>query len=171
MDDFLTKPVRPAELLAAIDRLVRAPGESQGISPPGLRDTEERRDLLDPVALLIACGDEAEWLRGMCQDFQTYVPARLAELREALRDRDAPRLCEAAHKLGALLFAFSTVAGDAVSDLEDHAAQGRLEEAQPLVEQLEAMAQELLALAAGLSLETLRQQAEAAGDRKRTPNP
>jgi hypothetical protein len=75
MDDFLTKPVRPAELLAAIDRLVRAPGGSHGVSPPGPRDTEERRQLLDPIALLIACGDEAEWLRGMCQDFQTYVLA------------------------------------------------------------------------------------------------
>ena len=171
MDDYLTKPVRPAELLAAIDRLVRAPGGTHGVSPPGPRETEERRPLLDPVALLIACGDNAEWLRGMCQDFQTYVPARLAEMGEALRDRDAPRLCEAAHKLCALLFAFSTAAGDVASDLEDHAAQGRLEEARPLVEQLERMARELLGLAGGLSLETLRQQAEAAGDRKRTASP
>ena len=34
-------------------------------------------------------------------------------------------------------------------------AQGRLEEARPLVEQLEVMARELLGLAGGLSLETL----------------
>jgi hypothetical protein len=99
------------------------------------------------------------------------VPARLAEVGEALRDQDAPRLREAAHKLCALLFAFSTAAGDVASDLEDHAAQGRLEEARPLVEQLETMAQELLTLASGLSLETLRHQAEAAGDRKRTASP
>ena len=127
--------------------------------------------MLDPVALLIACGEEAEWLRGMCQDFQTYVPARLAEMGAALRDGDAPRLREAAHKLCPLLFAFSTAAGDVASDLEDQAAQGRLEEARPLVEQLEAMARELLGLADGLSLETLRHQAEAAGDRNRTASP
>ena len=89
----------------------------------------------------------------MCQDFQTYLPARLAEVGEALRDRDAPRLREAAHKLCALLFAFSTAAGNAASDLEDHAAQGRLEEARPLVEQLEAMARELIEQVDGLSLE------------------
>jgi two-component system sensor histidine kinase/response regulator len=77
VDDFLTKPVRPGELMAAVDRLVRAPGGSRGASPPGPRDTGDRRHLLDPVALLTACGDEAEWLRGMCQDFQAYVPARL----------------------------------------------------------------------------------------------
>ena len=70
-----------------------------------------------------------------------------------------------------LLFAFSTVAGNVASDLEDHAAQGRLEEARPLVEQLEAMAQELLPLVGGLSLETLRHQAEAADDPNRTGSP
>src|SRR6202011_6353051 len=99
------------------------------------------------------------------------VPARLAEAGDALRDRDAPRLREAAHKLGALLFAFSMAAGEMASDLEDHAAQGRLEEARPLVEQLETMTQELLGLAGGLSLETLRQQAEASGDRQPAGQP
>ena len=171
MDDFLTKPIRPAELLAAIDRLVRAPGGSHGVSRPGQQDTGERRRLLDPVALLIACGDDAEWLRGMCEDFQTYLPARLAEVGEALRDRDAPRLRQAAHKLCALLSAFSTAAGDVASDLEDHAAQGRLEEARPLVEQLEAMADELVRLVSGLSLETLRQQRGLANDPNRTASP
>jgi hypothetical protein len=73
-------------------------------------------------------------------------------------------LREAAHKLCALLFAFSTTAGNAASDLEEHAAQGRLEEARPLVERLEGMSQELLAVVGGLSIETLRHQAEAAGD-------
>jgi hypothetical protein len=45
------------------------------------------------------------------------------------------------------------------SELKDHAAQDRLEEARPLVQQLEAMTQDLMRLAGGLSLETLRQQA------------
>jgi hypothetical protein len=97
----------------------------------------------------------------MCQDFQTYAPARMAELAGAMRDGDAPRLRQAAHKFCALLFAFSTVAGIVASDLEDRAAGGQLEEAKPLVEQLETMTQELLRLAGGLSLEALRQRAEA----------
>jgi len=78
---------------------------------------------------------------------------------------------EAAHKLCALLFAFSTAAGDVASDLEDHAAQGRLEEARPLVEQLETMADELVRLASGLSLETLRQQTGPADDPNRKASP
>ena len=162
MDDFLTKPVRTAALFEAIDRLVFA----RGVSRPASVDKEERRGLLDPVAVLTACGGDAEGLRMMCQALKTYAPAQLAEVGDALWERDAPRLRQAAHKFCALLFAFSTVAGNVASDLEDHAAQGQLEEAQPLVEQLETMTQELMRLAGGLSLEALRQQAEATGDRQ-----
>ena len=113
----------------------------------------------DPVAVLTACGDDAEGLRSMCQDFQAHASAQLAEVGDALRDRDAPRLRQAAHKFCPLLFAFSTVAGSVASDLEDHAAQDQLDEARPLVARLEAMTQDLTRLAGGLSLETLRQQA------------
>jgi hypothetical protein len=48
------------------------------------------------------------------------------------------------------------------SDLEDCAAQGQLEEARPLVGQLESMAQELMQVVDGLSINTLREQAVAA---------
>jgi CheY-like chemotaxis protein len=164
MDDFLTKPIRPADLFGAIDRLVPA----RGVSRPAQADAGEHIGVLDPVAVLTACGDDEEALRRMCRAFETYLPVRLTEVGDALRAEDAPRLREAAHKLCALLFAFSTTAGNAASDLEDHAAQGRLDEAWPLVERLETMAPVLLRLAAGLSLETLRQQAEATGDVQRT---
>jgi len=167
MDDFLTKPIRPAELLAVIDRLAPAPG----VSRPVQLNAGAPVSLLDPVALLRACGDDEEALQGMCRAFQTYLPDRLAEVGDALRDQDAPRLREAAHKLCAPLFAFSTTAGGVASDLEDYAGQGRLEEARPLVELLEVMARELLRLAGSLSLETLRHQAGVAGDHKRTASP
>ena len=167
MDDFLTKPIQPAELLAAIDRLAPAPEVSRPVQPAA----GEHVSLLDPVAVLRGCGDDEEALQGMCRAFQTYLPARLAEMGDALRGRDSPRLREAAHKLCALLYAFSTAAGDVASDLEDHAAQGRLEEARPLVEQLETMADELVRLASSLSLETLRQQTGPADDPNRKASP
>src|SRR5262249_61942688 len=97
--------------------------------------------------------------------------ARLTELGDALRDRDAPRLREVAHKFCPLLLAFSTVAGNVASDLEDHAAQGQLEEAQPLVERLETMTQELMQLVGGLSLETLREQAGGGAQPRPIPRP
>jgi CheY-like chemotaxis protein len=181
MDGFLTKPVATTALLAAIDRLLRkdeggrmkdekqkgSTSDSSFILPP----SSFGRSLLDPVALLMACADDAEGLRRLCQDFQTYAPSRMAEVREALRNRDAPRLRQAAHKFSALLFAFSTIAGTVASDLEDHAAQGRIEEVQPLVERLEMMTQELLRLVGGLSVEALRQRAGPSAEPGQTAGP
>jgi CheY-like chemotaxis protein len=161
MDDFLTKPVPSARLYAAIDRLMSAQGVAR--TPQG--DAGEATSLLDPVAVLTACGDDAEGLLRMCRDFRTYAPAGMAEAGEAVRDGDAPRLCETAHKLCALLSAFSTAAGDVASDLEDRAAQGQLDEARPLVERLEAMVGELMPQVDGLSVETLRRQVGEAGGR------
>jgi hypothetical protein len=155
MDDFLTKPVATTALLAAIDRQVSIHGVSHSLQA----DAGPSRSLLDPVALLKACGDDAEELRRLCQDFQTYAPSRLAELGDALRDRSAPRLGQAAHKFSALLFVFSTAGGNVASDLEDHAARGQLEASQPLVERLEAMTGELMRLVGELSLDALRQRA------------
>ncbi len=88
----------------------------------------------------------------------------MAAVRDALRERDAAGLREAAHKLTGMVAAFSTTAAGVASEIEDRAADGQLEEARPLVERLEAMTQELMQLTGGLSLEALRQQAEAADD-------
>jgi CheY-like chemotaxis protein len=175
VDDFLTKPVSAAGLLAAIDRLVSVPSPfppTRGGRGEGAQtDAGKHLGLLDPVAVMTACGDDAEALGGMCRAFETYLPVRFTEVGDALRTQDAPRLREAAHKLSALLFAFSTTAGNAASDLENQAAQGRLAEARPLVERLEAMAQELLPLVSGLSLENLRQQRDATDDHQTAGQP
>jgi hypothetical protein len=152
MDDFLTKPVSAAELFAAIDRLV----STTEISRPADVATPGHGSLLDPAAILAACGDDPEGLRRMCQDFQTYAPIQLADVSAALKEGDSPRLCAAVHKFCPLLLAFSTVAGNLASDLEDLAAEGRLEEGRPQWERLEALVHELLGVVGGLSLETLR---------------
>ena len=155
MDDFLTKPISASELLGAIDRLLSIPSASQAVQS----DVGENSNLLDPVAVLRVCESDPDGLRRICRDFQTYVPARLAELRNALRERDAQQLREVAHKLCSLLPAFSTMAGNVASDLEDHSAADRLEEARPLVEKLETMCTELMRVVAGLSIDELQRMA------------
>src|ERR1700678_1175640 len=57
MDDFQTKPIRPADLLAAIDRVLQTHP-----SRPS-----RRLDLLDAPVLLAACGGDSTLLRKMCQ--------------------------------------------------------------------------------------------------------
>jgi CheY-like chemotaxis protein len=154
MDEFLAKPIQAADLWAAMDQVM-------GACPPAatLRVPAGSR-LLAPQVLLAACGDDAAILEKICQAFRARLPDHLQAVRDALRDRDAPRLREAAHKLAGMVAAFSTVAGGAASELEDQAAQGRLEEAEPLASRLESMAEELTRLVGGLSLDALRRQAE-----------
>jgi HPt (histidine-containing phosphotransfer) domain-containing protein len=150
MDDFQTKPIRPADLSAAIDRVLR----THSSRLPGWRD------LLDAPVLLAACGGDPTLLGKMCQTLTVRVPEHLAALRDALRDQDAPRLREAAHKCCGMLSEFSTAAGDLAASLEELAAGTQLDKAIPILEQLEAMAEELVKQIDGITVEALRRQAE-----------
>ena len=76
--------------------------------------------------------------------------------REALRDQDAPRLREAAHKCCGMLSEFSATAGDLAGNLEELAAGSHLDEAARIVERLEAMAPELVHQLDGITVEALR---------------
>ncbi len=159
MDDFLAKPIRAADLWAAIDRVVGA-GLPEPVPPPA--DGETELGLLDPRVLLAACAGDAAILEGICRAFRAGLPGQLRAVQDALRDRNAPRLREAAHKLAGMVSVFSTTAGGTASDLEDRAADGRLEEAEPLAARLAAMAEELLRGIDRLSLETLQRGAGVA---------
>jgi PAS domain S-box-containing protein len=145
MDAFLAKPIQAANLWEAIDRLMaaRLPANRPG------------RSLLDGRTLLAACGGDAVILENICQSFRAGLPEHMTSLQHALREQDTVGLREAAHKLCGMISAFSSVAGSVASDLEDHAAQGRLEEARTLVGQLEPMTEELVRLTSGLSIEVL----------------
>jgi hypothetical protein len=150
MDDFQTKPIRPADLLASIDRVLRTHSSRQS----------RRRDLLDAPVLLAACGADPTLLRKLCQTLTTRAPEHLAALREALRDQDAQRLREAAHKCCGMFSEFSTVAGDLAGSLEELGAGTQLDKAAPILEQLETIAQELVKHVDGITVEALHRQAE-----------
>ena len=66
MDDFLAKPVRAADLWAALDRVVAA-------RPPAqlcVRRAGRHQDLLDARVLLAACGGDAVILEKVCRAFR-----------------------------------------------------------------------------------------------------
>src|SRR5215471_8241961 len=137
MDDFQTKPIRPADLLAAIDRVLSAHSSR----------SSRRQDLLDAPVLLAACGGDPTLLGKMCQTLTARVPEHLAGLRDALRLR------EAAHKCCGMLSEFSTVAGDLAGHLEDIAGGARLSEAPRILAQLETVTRELLLQVGNISIE------------------
>jgi two-component system sensor histidine kinase/response regulator len=171
MDECLTKPYSAADLWATMDRVLRKDegGNMKDVNEKtSPADSSSARGLIDPMVLLAACGGDPAMLRKMCRRLQSLVPEDLAAVQDAVHDQDALRLREAAHKLYGTLSAFSTVAGDQAADLEDLAARGLLQEALPVVEQLDQCATELARLAGGLTIETLRKLAKPADDPTRT---
>ncbi|HEY2588034.1 MAG TPA: PAS domain S-box protein [Tepidisphaeraceae bacterium] len=156
MDDFLSKPIHADALWAAIDR----------VSPPALPADRNGAGLLAPNVLLAACDGDEDILRSICQRLRDTLPGQLAAVRDALLSGNASRLRESAHKLAGMVSAFSTVAGGIASEIEDHAAGGHLDEASPLVEQLQSAVHELMRqLADGLTVESLRRAAATTGSR------
>jgi DNA-binding response OmpR family regulator len=64
MDDFLSKPIRLAELWAAIDRVV-------SVGPPPDRPGAE---LVDARVLLATCGNDSETLERISRTFRNLRP-------------------------------------------------------------------------------------------------
>jgi len=147
MDYFLTKPVQPADLWTAIERVLRT------------RSRRQPTDLLNAPVLLAACGGDVALLGKMCHSLESQVPQHLAVIHDALRDRDALRLRETAHKCCGMLSMFSTVISDLAGNLENLAADAKLDKAPPILAQLESLAPELLKQVAGLSIGALRRNA------------
>jgi CheY-like chemotaxis protein len=172
MDDYLIKPVRAAELFAAIDRTVwkdeggRMKDEKEHISASGSSfihyPSSFEDGLLDPAALLAACDGDAELLRKMCQNFRTYAPDRLAEVSEALRDRDGTRLREAVHKLGGMVSTFSATAAATAALLGRLGTKGKIEEAIQAHTRLTEMVGSLVAVSESLSVEELQRARQGA---------
>jgi two-component system, sensor histidine kinase and response regulator len=145
MDDFLTKPVRMPELLAAMERV------TQGNKPP-----ESADHILTPSAILAACDNDPALLQKLCGWFRERVPGHLAALSAARSVGDIGGVREAAHKLAGMVAVFSTAAGETASGVEDLAAAGELTAASALSVRLESAVSSLLRITDGLSLERLR---------------
>src|SRR5262249_6063953 len=152
MDEYLAKPVRAADLFAAIDRVVSSEGFRWAVEA----DAGVASGLLDPAALLAACDGDDELLRKLCRHFQMFVPGRLAEATEALRDRDTPRLREAVHKLGGMVSSFSATAAEVTSLLGRLGSEGKIEEATQTHSRLTEIVGRLNSVLDTLSVEHLR---------------
>jgi CheY-like chemotaxis protein/HPt (histidine-containing phosphotransfer) domain-containing protein len=149
MDGYLTKPVRPTELLQAIDAAVPAPaGPAPG--PAGAPPAGEDFDWRDALA---GVGGDRRLLAELAVLFLGECPKWLASIRTAVRERDLARLRLAAHSLkGGLVTMAAKAARDAALRLETMARQGDLAGAEEalaaLSRELESLQPALAALAA-----------------------
>ncbi len=132
MDDYVSKPVRPEVLAAALAR--------GGASSPSAEAPDTDGDVLDPAALEqlgATAGDDA-FVRELVSTFLSDAPTLLATLAAGVADADAEVVRRAAHTLksNALTFGVTELAGEA-QKLEIAARDGALAGAGMLLEAIE----------------------------------
>lgn len=122
MDDYLSKPIDPQLLFAAVERTtVPEAGRVAGGS---------ESPVFDEPALLHRVGGDAAFMREAIQLFIDDCPARLTAIREAMTDRNADALRRAAHALKGSAANLSAVRlSDTAGLLEQIGAESRMEAA------------------------------------------
>jgi CheY-like chemotaxis protein len=95
MSDYVTKPLRPGALAAALRR--KYEGGSDGSERSGITDVLDAQVLEDLRMLEATSG--ATLLADLAATFRTDVPARIEELRAAVRARQFDRVQALAHRL------------------------------------------------------------------------
>ncbi len=152
MDDYVSKPIRSAELYEVIDRVLagRPPSEAPRDSSP------EPGILVDPKTLLAACDDDPVLLGKLIRIFQTNVPGSLARVQEAVTRQDPTQLRESAHQLRGLVSSFSPEAAQAAALLEAMGAGGELGDSASAFDTLAGMIERLGPLLENLPIDELR---------------
>ena len=116
MNDYVSKPVRPADLYAAIDRAL----EFSGKIHPVLREDAEAltKTSLNLDAAMKDLGDR-DLLLTMAGMLVNEWGQHLSRIQKGLKDRDAAQLCMAAHTIKGLLAIFHGEAARRIAlDLE-----------------------------------------------------
>ena len=155
MDSYVSKPLRPDKLYAAIEGVVAAPQPTHGVTS---RDAGAGGSAVDGHLdrdTLVACfGGNRRLLREVIDTFLEDSPALVDATKHAAHLRDATGLAASAHALkGSVGLFVQTGAYDVVRRLERAAKDGRMDEAGPLSAELE---REIARLA--VDLNALRQE-------------
>jgi PAS domain S-box-containing protein len=95
MDAYVSKPLRPQELFEVLEALATA-ADLAGPAPNGPEPEPAAFDMA--VALERVDGD-AELLKELAGLFKSECPQRMADIRQAIDQRDASKLYQAAHTL------------------------------------------------------------------------
>ena len=139
MDDYLTKPIREEELVAALNR--QLPGRAVSEIPPGKPTPEEppKASGIDIAKLRRVCrGDEAQ-VREMLGLFVSSTEDLLEELARALDSKDATLAARQAHQIkGASSYLGAAEVTSLAAEAETRAKAGELDACRVALEDLEA---------------------------------
>jgi len=183
MDDYLSKPVMPEDLGAVIDKWAMVV-EAQRASGSGASSGVEMISPSAVVATTLAAArpDEAPINEAVLAELRGYqkpgepdfvteligifnndVINRLGQMKAGVEASDARRVSQAAHALKGASGELGAASLQAIcSRLEESTAQGSLEEAGPMLREIEAEADRVLAALAAYCVATPRQLAEPA---------
>jgi PAS domain S-box-containing protein len=106
MDDYVSKPLRANELMAAIERVAPSP-QAPAPELDGARLDRRRTDAaFDPDTAMASVDGDAALLAEIVRIFREESPRTMAEIDRAIRDSEAASLDRAAHRLKGSLGAF-----------------------------------------------------------------
>jgi len=144
MDDYVSKPLRAEEVLAAIARATRGQPSVAQQRPQPLAASHE----LDVPSILAGLGGNRDLLREVIDVFLKDAPVRLTETRTAVDNRDAAAIASQAHALKSMVGLFTTAEAFASArELEARGKQGdftaSVEAMSALVSAVEALMEQL----------------------------
>jgi two-component system, sensor histidine kinase and response regulator len=134
-DDYVTKPIRIAELLAVMNRVTTGLAGLSPVAPATTAASDSIR--LDTAAALSRVEGDRDLLEELVRLFMEECPGNLNEIRHAVDTGDADVLLRLTHTIkGAAMNLGALKVSDAASALEDHTRGGDVANAAPLVENL-----------------------------------
>jgi HPt (histidine-containing phosphotransfer) domain-containing protein len=142
MDDYVSKPISASKLFKAIEALVPigppAPEEkaSGSAGPPA---DGKKSVALNADGLIRSFGNDQDLFQELVEIFLNDSPQMLNTLRESLKSTDAKTFKRAAHSLKGMLRNFQAEsAAETAFELEQIGDQGKLDEADQIVDSLAA---------------------------------
>jgi len=136
-DDYVTKPIRTPDLLAAIDRATSNNTSPANGAPPVPASHSDIRPVLDVAAALERVEDDRELLENLMGIFAGECSQNITELRKSLEARDLVLLERLAHTMkGAAASLAAGPVAEAAFALEKQARTGEVGDAELLLESL-----------------------------------
>ena len=118
MDDYLSKPIRPADFLATIDKLIPSPRRDRPATPGPIRPSVAETELLADFA------QNRKVLADVIRVFLVDAPKYLALIRNAAASDDATAMAAAVHALKGSVGLFSKDGYGMVRTLEQAVKTG-----------------------------------------------
>jgi two-component system sensor histidine kinase/response regulator len=152
MDDYVSKPVEPQELIEAIERQIAGSAQAAE-STATVKKARPEKEAFKRSALLDRLDGDEELFKQVIAVFIKDIPDQLEELKQGLSDKNAEVVERKAHRIkGASANVGAQALSDVALEAEMAGREGNLDRAAPLVENLEQAFERLREVLSGSDL-------------------